>query len=79
MNETFITNLKTLQNNQILNLGCSLTVGTFYINSETSKLQISNSEESLVYFFLKLFKELQKIGTVPAMDINEYGKFLTNY
>ena len=54
-------------------------VGTFYIDSETNKLQISNAEESLIYFFLKLFKELQKIGTVPAMDINEYGKFLTNY
>lgn len=79
LNDTFITNLKTLQNNQILNLGCSLMVGTFYIDSETNKLQISNAEESLIYFFLKLFKELQKIGTVPAMDINEYGKFLTNY
>lgn len=79
LNDTFVTNLKTLQNNQILNLGCSLMVGSFYINPENEKLQISNANESLVYFFLKLFRELQKIGTVPAMDINEYGKFLTNF
>lgn len=43
------------------------------------KLQISNSSESLIYFFLKLLSELQKTGTVPAMDIDEYGKFLTNF
>lgn len=78
MNDTFITNLKTLQGSKILNLGCSLTVGTFYINSESDRLQVSIADESLIYFFLKLFKELQKIGTVPAMDIDEYGKFL-NY
>ena len=28
---------------------------------------------------LKLLMELQRIGTVPAIDINEYGKFLTNF
>ena len=78
LNDTFITNLKTLQGSKILNLGCSLTVGTFYINSESDRLQVSIADESLIYFFLKLFKELQKIGTVPAMDIDEYGKFL-NY
>lgn len=78
LNDTFIANLKNLQGNKILNLGCSLTVGTFYINSESDRLQISIADESLVYFFLKLFKELQKIGTVPAMNIDEYGKFL-NY
>ena len=79
LNDTFIKNLKTLQNNQLLNMGCALTVGTFYINSDNNKLQISNANESLIYFFLKLFKELQRLGTVPAMDINEYGKFLSYF
>lgn len=60
-------------------MGCALTVGTFYINSDNNKLQISNANESLIYFFLKLFKELQRVGTVPAMDINEYGKFLSYF
>lgn len=79
LQDTFITNLNLLKDENMLNIGCSLTSGAFYINTETKKIQISNPEESLVYFFLKLFKELQKIGTVPAMDINEYGKFLTNF
>ncbi len=79
LNDTFITNLKTLQNTQILNLGCSLMAGAFYINQDISILQISSSNESLIYFFLKLLSELQKTGTVPAMNIDEYGKFLTNF
>ncbi len=79
LNDTFVANLKTLQNNQILNLGCSLMAGAFYINKSTDKLQISSADESLIYFFLKLLMELQRIGTVPAIDINEYGKFLTNF
>jgi len=79
LSDTFITNLKVLQNTQTLNLGCSLLAGAFYINQDISKLQISNSNESLIYFFLKLLRELQRMGTVPAMDINEYGKFLTNF
>ena len=79
LQDTFKTNLIKLDDSNILNIGCSLTSGSFYINKEEGVIQISKPEESLVYFFLKLFKELQKMGTVPAMDINEYGKFLTNF
>ncbi|MBO5737842.1 hypothetical protein J6R97_00720 [bacterium] len=79
LKDTFIKNLEALRNNQILNIGCSLKKGTFYMNSETDTIQVSSADESLVYFFLKLFKELQNVGTVPAMDINEYGKFLENF
>lgn len=79
LDNTFVANLKMLQGNKFLNLGCSLSAGAFYVSLDNNKLQISTVEESLIYFFLKLLKELQKLGTVTAMDIDEYGKFLNNF
>ena len=32
--------------------------------------------ESFIYFFLKLLMELQKLATIPAMDIECYARAL---
>ncbi|MBO6231161.1 MAG: hypothetical protein J6O50_11415 [Ruminiclostridium sp.] len=62
---------------QQIDCGCVLNGGAFYYDYKNRMLKTSSSEDSLVYFFLQLLIDLQKIGTVPAIDLNEYIKALT--
>ena len=57
-----------------LNIGCALQDFSFYFKKDT--VDISESNNALIYFFLHLLGELQKLGTAPALNIYEYGKFL---
>lgn len=68
---------------KILNFGCSLTGKTCFtlldlhpwnINKKPYNIHICNDDNSLVNFFMSLLTELQKVGTVPAMDIGSYYK-----
>jgi Domain of unknown function (DUF6602) len=61
-----------------IHLGCVLSEGGFRVVSENDELTIerSNSEASLMYFLMSLFKTLQPLGTVPAVDMNEYLKWI---
>lgn len=62
-----------------IHLGCSLQVGAFevkYSGDGTSRINVSQKEESLIFFFLHLLMSLQSLGTVPALDIAEYAKSL---
>lgn len=61
---------------QRLDCGCSLNAGTYFYDYESSQLSKCSGDESLVFFFLKLLILLQKMGTVPAIDLNEYMKAL---
>ncbi len=70
--------LNDLKEKQRIDLGCSLRSGGFevkysrrYVNFESSKC-----DDALIFFFLRLLDRLQKLGTVPAMDISKYGKVL---
>jgi hypothetical protein len=65
--------LRLLNPLQHLNLGCSLHGGSFLLNTNDGTLEISSAQEALIFFFIKLFIELQKLGTVPAMDIDLYS------
>ncbi|MCM3330159.1 hypothetical protein M3641_26215 [Bacillus cereus] len=74
LGESFKNNILELEENQVLNLGCILDGGSFkYIDKE---MNISTEEESLIFFFLNLLIELQKLGTIPAMDITRYASAL---
>ena len=68
----------SLKDNQVINLGCSLTGGSFRVLNEHSEaiIQKSKDDEVLIFFFLNLLIELQNRGTAPAMDILEYAKAL---
>lgn len=71
--------IKGLSNNQRLNFGCTLQSGSFKVNYENEanvSLEKSSVEESLIFFFLKLLMELQKIATIPAIDIQAYAAAL---
>jgi len=64
---------------QHLDLGCSLRCGSFdveYLNDQLSKLEIGNQETALVYLIMHLIDRLQRLGTVPAIDLHEYTKNL---
>ena len=61
-----------------IHLGCVLSEGGFRVVNENSGLTIEKSdpEASLMYFLMSLFKTLQPLGTVPAVDMNEYLKWI---
>jgi hypothetical protein len=68
---------------KILNFGCSLIGKTYFSfprlhpwtnNKIPYEIKFIVDENSLVNFFMSLLTELQKIGTVPAIDINAYLK-----
>lgn len=62
---------------QQVDCGCVLKRGSYFYDYESSVLSTSEAGESLVYFFLELLVLLQKMGTVPAIDLNEYKKTLS--
>lgn len=68
--------LFSLESESSLELGCILNGGSFLADYDTKTLTKSTADESLIFFFLKLFTELQKIGTIPALDLKCYGSAL---
>lgn len=67
--------LNKLDKKRFLNFGCTLDAESFWIKKDSmDKLIIEKSRqnEGLIFFFLNLLSELQKLGTVSAMDIQSY-------
>lgn len=60
---------------QRLNIGCVLDSGSFLLKPNGT-FETSSAEEALIFFFIKLFVQLQNLGTVPAMDIDLYSRAL---
>lgn len=50
--------------------GCCLEQGAFFV--EKGGVRISKGDCFLIYFVIRLVQELQKIGTVPAIDLDAY-------
>ncbi len=71
-------NISRLSDIGFINIGCAMQDYAFYVDNN-GQIKRSSKEESLMYFFLKLMIELQKIGTVPAIDIYKYASCLTNF
>lgn len=78
LGDSFENLVKNLKGNQFINMGCSITDGSFIVQEQKGKVLIKKSKEDevLIFFFLNLLMELQNKGTVPAMDILEYAKAL---
>jgi hypothetical protein len=67
--------LKKLDKKRFLNFGCTLDIESFWIKKDSLDnltLEKSRQNEGLIFFFLNLLSELQKLGTVSAMDIQSY-------
>lgn len=71
----FKNTTKELNSLQRLNIGCTLEGGSFLLKPDGT-FEVGSQEESLIFFFVKLFSQLQNLGTVPAMDIDLYSQAL---
>ena len=58
-----------------LNLGCSVRDGSFEARPTKRGVEVTTStkDSALIFFFLRLLDRLQKLGTVPAIDLMKYG------
>lgn len=76
----FKKHIEKLLNEKQINIGFAIDSGSFLVNYEGERpiFSISKKDESLIFFFLRLLEELQKLGTVPAIDILEYSKSLNS-
>ena len=77
-----INYLINLKEKECLNFCCSLSGSYFHLtnfhpwlkNKIPYAFEHKRQTKSLLLFFLNLFTELQKMGTVPAIDLNKYSK-----
>jgi hypothetical protein len=78
-----LTALQNANENHILNFGCSLLGNSYFSlpdlhpwkrNPRPYAVRHSTDKNGLVNFFMNLVAELQKVGTVVAMDTNAYLK-----
>lgn len=75
----FKEQIKNADENHFIDIGCVLNDKSFKTEIDTSdalnpKIDIyfSADGETLIFFFLKLVAELQKLGTVRPIDLNKY-------
>lgn len=66
-----------------INLGCCLRHGAFNVNwdeqpAQPPQITASEPDVSLMFFLMALFTQLQRLGTVPAIDLNAYGRSLAS-
>ena len=80
LGETLKKNLRKLEGDMRIDFGCALKNGSFCVEYEPRfSMKTSAPDESLLFFFLRLLLRLQSIGTVPAIDIEEYAKALQSF
>ena len=71
-NQSFFEKLHINDRVSRLNCGCCLDQGCFFIEKEKSQIKFARKENFLTYFVIRFIQELQKIGTVPAIDLDAY-------
>ncbi len=77
--EPFVGALEKTNLEGRLDLILALTQGAVevtYSPEGRAGLDLSAPDAALIFFFLRLLERLQKLGTVPAMDLRRYGKTL---
>jgi hypothetical protein len=71
--------LAQLETQQRLDVGCALHNGAFEASYQPNRvvdLECRGTDSALVFFYLRLLRQLQSIGTVAAIDYGEYEKFI---
>lgn len=65
--------------NHLIDIGCVLNDRSFKTELDVTdpvnpavKIHFSEKQETLIYFFLNLVAELQRLGTVRPIDLNQY-------
>lgn len=75
LGKNFKENILSLKGDKTLQLGCVIDEGSFSI-SENGNIDISSKDVALISFYFKLLSCLQKIATVPVIDIESYALLL---
>lgn len=81
LGSSFKSALVKLPASQRLDLVCALEHGAMSVNngkSQKTTVEIFPAEQALIQFFLALLVKLQSMGSVPAIDIKAYGKYLAS-
>jgi hypothetical protein len=60
-----------------LDLGCVAAAGHFFLDEASASYQFVDEAKPATAFLFKLISQLQFSGTVPMIDIEAYGKWLT--
>lgn len=60
-----------------LDLGCVAAAGHFFLDEASAAYQFVGEAKPATAFLFKLISQLQFSGTVPMIDIEAYGKWLT--
>lgn len=81
LGQSFYDVIQELSVNQRLDLGCAVDGGSFECkydeSDESPRVSISEHEDSLISFFLRLMSQLQALGTAPPMDLDEWEQPLS--
>jgi len=73
--------LNSLPEAEKINIGCAVDDGSFVVeisDNNDVELKKSSDDEALIFFFLKLYVELQRLATVSAIDVSSYAKVLNS-
>jgi hypothetical protein len=60
-------------------MGCSLGQWAFEITPEgesVNSIRMSQPEEALIFFMMRLIQRLQQMGPAPAIDFSAYARCL---
>lgn len=75
--DAFHTSLSDAKD-EALDLGCVAEHGFFFRDEETGEVLIDNDRKPATGFLFKLISELQKLGTVPMINVQAYADWLTD-
>ncbi|MBU3688534.1 MAG: hypothetical protein B7C54_10420 [Acidimicrobiales bacterium mtb01] len=80
LGDAFSAALKDQNSNGLLNLGCVLGEIGWEVKYENNipRWAASTPSRALVFFYLRLLSALQRVGTVPAMDYDQWSAFLSH-
>lgn len=81
--------IKEREKNERLDFVCSISDNTFvvennvfvneYEEDRTPQIKFCEAKDSLVFLLLNLYKRLQDIATVPAIDILKYAEVIKSF
>jgi hypothetical protein len=79
LGDSFLNAIYELKRDEQLDIGCVLQAGGFECswNGGACEVRASEGGDALITFFLRLLSRLQALGTVPAMDLEEYERALS--
>lgn len=60
-----------------LDIGCVASHGHLFFEEKQSKYQFVSENKPATAFLFKLISQLQFLGTVPMIDVEAYGRWLT--